>query len=81
MLSREITLLSVETVTVEDSGFKYEVDFRTKRNSDYNISNGAKEITHDAVAFRLKADGSRGLQLKGLNKRIGEIAHAARKNT
>ena len=79
MLSKEIKIIETETVQVQDAGFTYEVDFLTYQNSEYNVSNGGKKITYGAVAFRLKSNGERGLQLKGLNKRISEIAQAARK--
>lgn len=77
-LSRETTVISTQTVAVEDAGFRYEVDFITFRNSDFNINNGGKEIQNGIAVFRLKANGERGLRLKNINKRIVEVAKAAR---
>jgi len=80
MLSKEIKIIETETVQVVDNGFTYEVDFLTYQNSEYNVANGGKKITYGAVAFRLKTNGQRGLQLKGLNKRISDIANLARQS-
>jgi hypothetical protein len=77
-LSREQTIIATETVAIEDAGLRYEVDFLTVRNSPFNINNGAREINHHVEAYRLKANGERGLRLKGINKRLREVAQAAR---
>lgn len=67
-----------QTVKITDNGMNYEIDFVTYNNDPKNIANGANAIINSVEAYKLRADGSRGLRLKGANKRLCEVARKAR---
>lgn len=77
MLSRETSEKDLKIVQVEDSGKKYEIEFYTMINSDYNVSNGGKREIQCNRVFKIKANGQRGMQLSGFWSRAWDVIKAS----
>ena len=71
-----LTEISRETVSITDLGLRYEIDFVRWRNTPKNIANGANEYLDYKEVYKIRQDGSRGVRLKGINKRINEVIAA-----
>jgi hypothetical protein len=73
-----VDIISTETTRVEDNGMLYEVLYHTVKNKPENVANGGQQFYESVEVFRLKRDGTRGLKLKSINKRLVELCRAVR---
>jgi len=73
----QYTILADNTFRLEDNGMLYEAYIARTTNSPYNLGNGAKatELTFRQV-WKIKKDGTRGMQLTPRNERLWAIARA-----
>jgi hypothetical protein len=68
-----MTSIKTSTARVENEGLTYEIDYYLNVNTADNVERGAMAITCGTRVFRLKKDGSRGLQLNNFHKRLSEV--------